>query len=158
MAANEPASYREISMSPILKAQSSGEATIVATPPRRDMTRCEAAQYTTDHWFPCSPKTLAKLAVIGGGPAFRKAGRVPLYNEASVDAWAASKIGPLVHSTTELAVSLGKKLFAEKAGEVDGETVSRSTKNGSPARDPEQGGKRSPPVCARRRVVSGGGR
>ena len=94
-------------MSPILKAQLSGEATVVATPLKRDMTRSEAAQYTTDHWFPCSPKTLAKLAVIGGGPAFRKAGRVPLYGEASVDAWAASKIGPLVHSTTELAVSLG---------------------------------------------------
>ena len=106
-------------MSAIPKAQLSGEATVVATPPRRSMTRSEAAQYTTDHWFPCSPKTLAKLAVVGGGPAFCKAGRVPLYSEASVDAWAASKIGPLVHSTSELAVNLGKKLYAEKAGEAD---------------------------------------
>jgi hypothetical protein len=145
-------------MSPVLKAQLSGEATVVATPLKRDMTRFEAAQYITDHWFPCSPKTLAKLAVVGGGPPFRKAGRVPLYSETSVDAWAASKIGPLVHSTTELAVSLGKKLFAEKAGKVDGETVSRRAKNGSPARDPEQGGRSPPPVCARHRVVSGGGR
>ena len=129
-------------MSAIPKAQLGEEATVVAAPPRRDMTRCEAAQYTTDRWFPCSPKTLAKLAVIGGGPAFRKAGRVPLYNEASVDEWAASKIGPLVHSTSELAVSLGKKLFAEKAEEVDN----------------EQGGRSLPAVCARHRVVSGGGR
>jgi hypothetical protein len=158
MAANEPASYREISMSPILKAQSSGEATIVATPPRRDMTRCEAAQYTTDHWFPCSPKTLAKLAVIGGGPSFRKAGRVPLYSEASVDGWAAGKIGPLVNSTSELAVSLGKELHAEKSGAADDEIASRRAKSGSPAQDPEQSGRSPPPVCARHRAVSGGGR
>jgi hypothetical protein len=94
-------------MSPVLKAQLSGEATVVAATRKRDMTRAETAQYITDHWFTCSPKTLAKLAVVGGGPAFRKAGRVPLYSEASTDAWAESKIGPLVHSTTELAVSFG---------------------------------------------------
>jgi hypothetical protein len=145
-------------MSPILKAQLSGEGTVVAATRKRDMTRAETAQYITDHWFPCSPKTLAKLAVIGGGPAFRKAGRVPLYSEASVDAWAASKIGPLVHSTTELAVSHGKELFAEK-GEGDGETPSRCAKNGSPARDHGQSGQRGlPPVCARPKAVSGGGR
>jgi len=96
-------------MSAIPKAQRSGEATVVAATRKRDMTRAETAQYIADHWFPCSPKTLAKLAVIGGGPAFRKAGRVPLYSEASVDGWAESKIGPLVRSTTELAVSLGAK-------------------------------------------------
>ena len=44
---------------------------------KRYMTRAEAAKYITDNWFPHSPKTLAKLAVIGGGPVFRKAGRVP---------------------------------------------------------------------------------
>jgi hypothetical protein len=42
--------------------------------PRRDMTRVEAARYITDHWFPCSPKTLAKLAVLGGGPSSAKPG------------------------------------------------------------------------------------
>jgi hypothetical protein len=96
-------------MSAIPKAQLSGEATVVAATRKRDMTRAETAQYITEHWFPCSPKTLAKLAVIGGGPAFRKAGRVPLYSEASVDGWAESRIGPLVRSTTELAVRLGAK-------------------------------------------------
>ena len=45
---------------------------------KRYMTRAEAAKYITDNWFPHSPKTLAKLAVIGGGPVFRKAGRVPI--------------------------------------------------------------------------------
>jgi hypothetical protein len=123
------------------------------------MTRVETARYLSDRWFPCSPKTLAKLAVIGGGPAFRKAGRVPLYSEASVDAWAASKIGPLVHSTSELAVNLGKELHAEKAGAADDEIASRRAKSDSLAQYPEQGGRRSPlPVRARHRVTSGGGR
>jgi hypothetical protein len=105
-------------MSPIPKAPLRGEATIVATTRKRDMTRAETAPYITDHWFPCSPKTLAKLAVTGGGPPFRKAGRVPLYSEASVDTWAESKIGPLVHSTTDQAVNFSKKLIAEKADEA----------------------------------------
>src|SRR5271168_301576 len=83
-------------------AQTSDVATSVA-PPKRDMTRLEAARYITDHWFPCSPKTLAKLAVIGGGPAFRKAGRVPLYSASACDQYGRSRIGPLVHSTAELA-------------------------------------------------------
>jgi hypothetical protein len=108
-------------MSAIPTAQRSGEATVVAATRKRDMTRAETAQYITDRWFPCSPKTLAKLAVIGGGPAFRKAGRVPLYSEASTDAWAESKIGPLVHSTTELAVSLrpDRRAPARLRGETD---------------------------------------
>jgi hypothetical protein len=75
------------------------------TPAMRDMTRVEAAKYITDHWFPCSPKTLAKLAVIGGGPAFRKAGRVPLYSTSACDDYGKSKIGPIVHSTAELVVT-----------------------------------------------------
>jgi hypothetical protein len=142
-------------MSPVLKAQLSGEATVVATPPKRDMTRCETAQHITDHWFPCAPKTLAKLAVVGGGPPFRKAGRVPLYGEASTDAWAESKIGPLVHSTTELAVSLGKKIYAGKAGEADNEIASRRAKSGSPARDSERDRRVPPAGCARHRVSGG---
>lgn len=90
-------------MSPILKARlPSSPGSMTRT---RDMTRSEAAQYITSHWFPCSPKTLAKLAVIGGGPAFRKAGRVPLYSPSACDDYGRSKIGPLVYSTAELSVA-----------------------------------------------------
>ena len=39
-------------MSPIPKAQLSGEATVVAAPRKRDMTRVETAQYITDHLVP----------------------------------------------------------------------------------------------------------
>jgi hypothetical protein len=143
-------------MSAIPKAQLSGEATVIAATRKRDMTRAEAAQYVADRWFPCSPKTLAKLAVVGGGPAFRKAGRVPLYSEASVDAWAASKIGPLVRSTSELAVNLGPD--AGEAGQADNKTASRYAKKDPPARDPEQDGRSPPAVCARHGVRSGRGR
>lgn len=70
----------------------------------RLLRRKPAAQYITDNYFQSSPKTLAKLAVIGGGPPFRKAGRWPLYAEPDLDVWALGKIGPLVRSTSELAV------------------------------------------------------
>lgn len=69
---------------------------------KRGLLRGEAAEYVSEHWFPCSPKHLAKLAVVGGGPPFRKASRLPLYNVDDLDGWAAAKIGPRVHSTSEL--------------------------------------------------------
>jgi hypothetical protein len=69
----------------------------------RLLRRSEAAKYITQTYsIPCSPKTLAKLACIGGGPKFRLAGRFPLYPVSGLDVWAQSKIGPLVRSTSEL--------------------------------------------------------
>jgi hypothetical protein len=66
--------------------------------------RTAAADYIRDtHGIPCSPKTLAKLACIGGGPAFYKAGRIPLYADPDLDAWAQSKLSKRVMSTSELA-------------------------------------------------------
>jgi hypothetical protein len=119
-------------MFPVAKAQFSGRATVVAASRKRDMTRAETAQYITDHWFPHSPKTLAKLAVTGGGPPFRKAGRVPLYSEPLVDEWAESKISPLVRSTTELVVNVGT---AEKVDEAPNKE----------AREPRSHRKQAPP-------------
>jgi hypothetical protein len=69
----------------------------------RHFRRAAAAKYVADTYgIPCSPKTLAKLACVGGGPPFRLAGRFPLYPVSGLDAWAQSKIGPLVRSTSEL--------------------------------------------------------
>jgi hypothetical protein len=46
----------------------------------RLLRRSEAAQYVREKFgIPLSQKTLSKLAVVGGGPLFRKAGRFPLY-------------------------------------------------------------------------------
>lgn len=66
--------------------------------------RTEAAKYILETYnIPCSPKTLAKWACIGSdGPPFRRAGRIPLYPVSGLDAWARSKIGPLVRSTSEV--------------------------------------------------------
>jgi hypothetical protein len=72
----------------------------VASSPQYHL-RKAAAAYVTRKFFPCSPKTLAKLAVVGGGPAYRKAGRFPLYSELGLNEWAESRIGPSVHSSSE---------------------------------------------------------
>ena len=66
--------------------------------------RVEAARHVRDHWgVPCSPKWLAKLAVVGGGPVFRKAGRYPIYLASDLDAWAAARIGAPRLSTSVAA-------------------------------------------------------
>jgi hypothetical protein len=71
--------------------------------PGRLLRRTEAAKYVTENYgFPCSPKTLAKLACVSSeGPPFRMAGRTPLYPVTRLDAWALSKLGPLVRSTSQ---------------------------------------------------------
>jgi hypothetical protein len=76
-----------------------------ATKPERLLRRSEAAKYVTETYgIPCSPKTLAKLACVSSdGPAFRMAGRIPLYPVPNLDDWAEAKIGPLVRSTSQLA-------------------------------------------------------
>ena len=69
----------------------------------RHLRRAEAAKYVREtHNYPCSPKTLAKLACVSSdGPPFRLAGRFPLYPVSGLDAWARSKMGPLVRSTSK---------------------------------------------------------
>jgi hypothetical protein len=50
-----------------------------------------------------APSTLAKDAVIGGGPVFRRINRVPLYLTSDLDEWVASKLGEPMRSTTDKA-------------------------------------------------------
>jgi hypothetical protein len=70
----------------------------------RFLRRADAAAYVRrTYGFPCSRQWLAKLAVIGGGPVFRKAGRFPIYRPADLDAWAQSRIGPVQSSTSDTA-------------------------------------------------------
>jgi hypothetical protein len=74
--------------------------------PSRLLRRAEAARYIQDKWgYPCSPKTLAKYASVGGGPRFRKAGRYPLYHPADLDGWITGKLSDLVTSTSALAIN-----------------------------------------------------
>jgi hypothetical protein len=59
--------------------------------------RARAAEYIRQRWgIPCSQGYLDKLASVGGGPAFRRVGKWPLYVEGDLDAWVLSRItGPL---------------------------------------------------------------
>ena len=64
--------------------------------------RSAAAEYLCRHWgIPCSERTLAKLACVGGGPLYRLCGRIPLYTTAYLDEYAESKISKPVRSTSE---------------------------------------------------------
>ena len=57
--------------------------------PNRPLNRSEASAYLLDvHGIKRAPATLAKLASIGGGPAFRKAGRIPQYTPQNLDLYA----------------------------------------------------------------------
>jgi len=68
-----------------------------------NMRRADAARYIREAYgIPCAPTTLAKYAVLGGGPAFRKAGKFPIYSRDDLDAWAEKRLGKLVRSTSEL--------------------------------------------------------
>ena len=69
---------------------------------QRFLRRAEAASYVSDRYgFPCSRQWLAKLAVVGGGPVFRKAGRYPIYQPEDLDRWAVARIGPAQRSTSD---------------------------------------------------------
>lgn len=68
----------------------------------RFLRRAEAARYVQESFgFACSCQWLAKLAVTGGGPVFRKAGRVPLYAPADLDDWALARIGGPQRTTSD---------------------------------------------------------
>ncbi|MAR56963.1 MAG: hypothetical protein CMM93_07245 [Rickettsiales bacterium] len=55
--------------------------------------RPEAAKYIQEMYgFSCSQAWLASLASKGGGPIFQKAGRVPLYCQSDLDAWARARM------------------------------------------------------------------
>jgi hypothetical protein len=72
----------------------------------RLLRRAEAAEHIHEKWgYPCSPRTLAKYAVIGGGPRFRKAGRYPLYHPDDLDRWISSKLSDPVTSTSSLILT-----------------------------------------------------
>jgi hypothetical protein len=80
------------------------QASIVTTShhwPTR-MRRKQASEYLfEEHGVSLSPATLAKLAVVGGGPSFRKDGPFPLYERPDLDTFAVARLGPLRQSTSE---------------------------------------------------------
>ncbi len=66
------------------------------------MRRRDAAQYLKSRYGFGAVKTLARLAVTGGGPAMIYGGRrLPLYSPEELDAWARAKLSAPVRSTSE---------------------------------------------------------
>ena len=64
--------------------------------------RSEASKYLKEMWgLDYAPRTLAKLACIGGGPEMEYAGRFPTYTDPALDAFARSKLSRPVRSTSE---------------------------------------------------------
>jgi hypothetical protein len=70
----------------------------------RLLRRRAASEYLYQtHGVERAPSTLAKLAVVGGGPVFRRLGRVPLYAPEDLDEWVESRLSPPMHSTSSAA-------------------------------------------------------
>jgi hypothetical protein len=72
--------------------------------PRLSPVRAEgASHYLKARWgIDIKASTLGKLRCIGGGPAFRRAGRWPIYDVSDLDAWAQARLSEKVKSTSEL--------------------------------------------------------
>jgi hypothetical protein len=85
---------------------------------RQYLRRSEAARYVEEKWRqPCKTKTLAKLAVTGGGPEFTKAGRFPLYEPSDLDSWCKSRLGPKQRSTSDPGFQLSENSAQSRRGE-----------------------------------------
>jgi hypothetical protein len=63
--------------------------------------RKDAAAYLKENYGHSSERSLSKLATIGGGPVYRKVGRIVVYTKSDLDAWALAKISAPVTSTSE---------------------------------------------------------
>ncbi|ODC01226.1 hypothetical protein A3197_01705 [Candidatus Thiodiazotropha endoloripes] len=56
------------------------------------LTRSKAAEYLNNQGIPYSPKTLQKLASLGGGPRYVLFGNKALYTKEDLDGWVADKL------------------------------------------------------------------
>jgi hypothetical protein len=65
------------------------------------LTREAVAGALTEAGYPTAPATLATKACRGGGPPFRRYGRVPLYQWSDALDWAQSRLGPIIRNTAE---------------------------------------------------------
>jgi hypothetical protein len=61
----------------------------------------QASDYLIEKGLPVATKTLGKYRVIGGGPKFRKFGRLPVYEPRHLDEWVSEKLTPARRSTSD---------------------------------------------------------
>jgi len=71
-----------------------------AAPPRRHRRR-ETAQFLSERGYTTASSTLAKYASVGGGPPFVSWGRIPLYEEPDLMAWAEGRLARKRRTTSE---------------------------------------------------------
>jgi hypothetical protein len=67
--------------------------------------RNAAGRYLKEKYGFGSTRTLAKLACLGGGPEFRKAGAIVLYEPEKLDEWALARIGKSQLSTSDVGAA-----------------------------------------------------
>jgi hypothetical protein len=67
----------------------------------RYLRRNEAAQYLREHFGFGTTATLAKLATVGGGPLYRRAGKMVLYTPEDLEKWASARISGPRASTSD---------------------------------------------------------
>lgn len=68
---------------------------------RPRLRRSEVPGYLLEkHGIPVAVATLNKMATVGGGPAMRYAGRIPLYDIEDLDRWAKERLSKPVTSTS----------------------------------------------------------
>ena len=68
--------------------------------------RWEASEYLElVHGIRLATATLAKLACGGGGPAYHKSVRTPLYPREELDRWATKRLGGLVRNSSDAGLA-----------------------------------------------------
>ena len=76
-------------------------ALLVPDDPNTLLTRKATAEALNAAGYPVRPATLATKASRGGGPPFRRWGRIPLYRWGDTLEWAQSRLGAPMRSTSE---------------------------------------------------------
>jgi hypothetical protein len=61
----------------------------------------QAATFLRDNFGFGAPRTLAKLRVLGGGPPYRKIGRLVVYDPSDLAEWASAKMSAPRRNTSE---------------------------------------------------------
>ena len=69
---------------------------------RPKLKTAEASEYLAIvHGVSVAPATLNKMRCCGGGPAFQKFGKFPLYQPADLDEWVAARMSAKQRSTSD---------------------------------------------------------
>jgi hypothetical protein len=85
---------------------------------QRYLNRAEAAEFLSEFGYKTAKATLAKLAVVGGGPPFLSWGRQPLYRPSDLLAWAETRCNGPRRSTSEPFVRQAKSAAASELNDA----------------------------------------